>query len=89
MKTDEIKNEIYEMKKMRRKSWTERFEAGKYKYDFHKYETIIVFGESFYTGKISICKAEIDQTNSLENMVKFNDKSRRKSKKVTIKNKIV
>ena len=41
MKTDEIKNEIYEMKKMRRKSWTERFEAGKYKYDFHKYETIM------------------------------------------------
>ena len=36
-------------------------------------------GESVYSGKINIHDAEIDQTNLLGNMVKFNNKSRPKT----------
>ena len=38
------------------------------------------FGESIYSGKINIHKAQMDQTNLVENMVKFNNKSRPKTK---------
>ena len=41
---------------------------------------IISFFESIYTGKITIDAAEEDQRNLLENMVKFNNKSRQKNK---------
>ena len=36
--------------------------------------------ESMFAGKISIYKAEMDQTNLLENIIKFNNKSRPKTK---------
>ena len=45
-------------------------------YDFQQFETIRYFGDSIYTGKISIDEAEIDQTNLLDNIVDFNNKSR-------------
>ena len=38
------------------------------------------FGESIYAVKISIPEVEMDQTNLLENMVKFNNRSRPKTK---------
>ena len=38
------------------------------------------FVESIYTGKINIDEAEMDQTNLLENMVYFDNKSRPKNK---------
>ena len=38
------------------------------------------FGDSIYTGKIPIDERDIDQSNLLENMVKFNNKSRPKNK---------
>ena len=34
------------------------------------------FGESVYTGKINIDKAEMDQSNLLKTLVEFNEKSR-------------
>ena len=37
-------------------------------------------GDSIYTGKITIDERDIDQSNLLENMVKFNNKSRPKNK---------
>ena len=48
-----------------------------------------MFGDSIYTGKIHMDGAVIDQTNLLENMVKFNNKSRQKQEKVRIKNGIL
>ena len=39
------------------------------------------FSESIYTGKINIDEAEIDQSNLLENLVEFNDKSRSRTAK--------
>ena len=38
------------------------------------------FGESIYSGKSSIHEADMDQTNLLENMVQFSNKSRPKTK---------
>ena len=38
------------------------------------------FGESIFTGKINIDEAEMDQSNLIENMVKFDNKSRSRSK---------
>ena len=82
MRADAVKNEIYEIKK-----WGEKierkdleYEASKYKHDFQQYKTIRSLGQYIYAGKISIHEAEIDQTNLLENMVKFNNKPRPKTK---------
>ena len=91
MRTDEIKNEIYEIKKWEEKIKRKdlKYGKGKYKYDFKQYETRRSFGESIYAGKISIHDAEIDQTNLFKNMVKFNNKPRPNTKKVRIKNEIL
>ena len=43
-------------------------------------ETIRSFDGSLYTGKISIDETEIDQINRLENILKFNNKSKPKTK---------
>ena len=40
---------------------------------------MISFGESIYTGKINVNEAKIDQTNLLENIVKFDKKFRPRS----------
>ena len=37
-------------------------------------------GDNIYTGKINIDLVEMDQSNLLENMVEFKDKSRPKTK---------
>ena len=53
MRTNEIKNEVDEIKiweeKIKRKDLI--YKANKYKYDFQQYETIISFGESIHTAK--------------------------------------
>ena len=48
--------------------------------DFQQFETIRYryFCENIHTNKISIDEAEMDQTNLLENLVKFNNKTRPK-----------
>ena len=55
-------------------------------YDFQQYKMIRGFGESIFTGKINIDEAEMDQSNLIENMVKFNNKSRSRSKEDKEKN---
>ena len=49
-----------------------------YIYDFQQFEMIRSFGDNIYTGQISIDEAEMDQSNLLENMVQFNNKTRPK-----------
>ena len=67
-----------------------RFEIwNKYVFDFQLFETIRSFGDSIYHGKIHIKEAQKKQTNLLENIVNFSNKSRPRSKKVRIKNKIL
>ena len=79
MRTNEIKNEIYETEKWEDKIIREdlKYNAKSYTYDFKQYETISSFGESIYTRKASIVE---DQITLLKNLVEFNNKSRQKNK---------
>ena len=82
MGTDEIKNEIYQIKKYKEKIKREdlKYQTKKDTYDFQQYETVRSFGESIYTRKASIVEVEEDQTNLLENLVEFGNKSRLKQR---------
>ena len=82
MIANQIKNEIVEIKKQEEKVKGKdiKYEAKNYIYDFQQYETIRSVSESTYTGKGRRVEAEKDQSNLLEDMVEFNDKSRPRSK---------
>ena len=94
MRNDEIKNEIYEIKKWENKIKRKdlKYETSRYKFDFQQFETIRSFGDCIYNSKISKDEVEMEQTNPLENIVNFSNKSRPRSKKdknINIKNKIL
>ena len=57
-----------------------KYKTNKHLYDFQQFETIRSFGHSIYTGKINIQRAEMNQSNLLENIRKFNSKSKLKTK---------
>ena len=57
-------------------------------YDFQQFETSSSFVDSIYTGKISMDDAEMDQTNLLRNMVKFNKIPDQDQKKIRVLNEI-
>ena len=82
MRANEIKNKIHEVKKWEEKIKREdlKCKTKNYTYDFQQYETIRSFDESAYTRKAIIAEAEEDQSNLLENLVKFNNKSGPKKK---------
>ena len=82
MGTNEIKNKIDEIRR-----WEEKIKQKDLKYktnkhfcDLHTLETIKSFGDILYTGNINIDEAEMDQTNLLEYLLKFDNKSKPKSK---------
>ena len=82
MGTHEFQNEVDQIKnlgeKIKRKDL--KYKTNKQVYGFQQFETIRPLGDSIYTGKINIDKAVMDQANVLENMVKFDNKSRLKTK---------
>ena len=82
MRTDDINNEKFEIRKRKEKiKWKElKYKTNKYLYDFQQFEVIRFFGDSIYTGKINIDEAEMDQTNLLENMIKLSNKSKPKKR---------
>ena len=59
METNEIKNEIDEIKKWQKKVKQKdlKYETIKYIYDFQQYESIRSFGDSIYTPKANIAEA--------------------------------
>ena len=63
MRTNELKNEIYEVKnweeKIKRKNL--KYKTTNYIYNFQQNETMRSFDESIYTGKINIGEVEMDQ----------------------------
>ena len=75
---NEIKYEIYEIKNWENKIKQKdlRYETNRYRYDIQQSETVRSFGDSVYNGKIIIDEAEMEQTNLLENIVDFSNKSR-------------
>ena len=66
MRTNEIKNEIYEIKKwelkIKRKDLKCKKKNKNDTYDFQQYETIRYFGDNICTSKINIDETEMDQT---------------------------
>ena len=78
MRNSEIQNEMYKMKKFEGKIKRQdvKYKMNKYTYDFQQFEMIRSFSGNSYSGKISIDEADMDQSNLLENMVEFNNKSR-------------
>ena len=77
MRTNETKNEIYEIRK-----WEEvikredlKYETTKHRFDFQQFKTIRSFGESIYNGKINIKEAKLKQDILLENVLDFTNKS--------------
>ena len=81
MRTDEIKNEINDIKKWENKIKRKdlKYETNRYKFDFQQFETLRSFGDSIYNGKVRIDEAEMEQTNLLENIVNFSKKPLAKS----------
>ena len=82
MRIYEINDKINEIRK-----WEEEIKrkdlkckTNEYLFDFQQFETIRSFGDSIYTGKINIDEPEMDQSNLLENIVKFNNKFKPKTK---------
>ena len=65
-----------------------KYKTNKYLYNSQKFETIRSFGDSIYTGKINLDEDEMDRTNLLENMVKFNNKSKPEIKEGEYKRRI-
>ena len=65
VKNIEIKNEIDKIEQWEENiKWKDLiYKANKCKYDFQQCGSIRSFGESVYTDKIDIDKAEIDQSN--------------------------
>ena len=88
MRTNEIKTYIDKIRKqeekIKRKDF--KYKANKCLSDFQQFETMRSFGDSIYTFKINIDKAEMNQSSLLENMVKFNNKSKPKTKEGKAKN---
>ena len=77
MRTNETKNEIYEIRK-----WEEvikredlKYETTKHRFDFQQFKTIRSFGDSIYNGKINIKEAKLKQDILLENVLDFTNKS--------------
>ena len=78
MRTNEIKNEINDIKKceIKIKGKDLKYETKNYIYDFQQYDTIRTFGDNIYTAKINIDGSEMDQTNLSKNWEEFSVKSR-------------
>ena len=83
MRTDEIKNKINDIKKWEKKIKRKdlKYETNRYKFVFQRFETLRSFGDSIYNGKVRIDEAEMEQTNLLENIVNFSNKSKPRSKR--------
>ena len=87
MRNNETENEIDKLKKWEEKIKRKdlKYETKKYIYGFQQFGKIRSFGDNICTVRINIDEAEIDQINLLENMIKFNDKSRPKKRKKKIR----
>ena len=81
MRTDEIKNEINDIKKWENKIKRKdlKYKTNRYKFDFQQFEILRSFGDSIYNGKVRIDEAEMEKTNLIENIVNVSKKPLAKS----------
>ena len=76
MRTNEIKNELYDnggWKKKLEKKKKLKYETNKHLPDFQQLEKIRSFGESIISGRTTISEDDKDQSYLLENIVEFNN----------------
>ena len=89
--SDEAKKGINKILKIEKNVDREKlvYDAGKYKYDFTKFNTIRTFGEDIYNGKITLEEADEDQSDLTDEINEFTKKTRLKSDKKKRKREIV
>ena len=82
LESTEIKNEISELIKLEYKINRNDlvYESSKQVYDFIRFQTIRSFGDSIFTGKITLSEADKKQSNLLDDISNFNNKVRPGSK---------
>ena len=78
---DESKKELDKIEKIEKSIDREKlvYNASDYTYDFRNFRTIRTFGRDIYEGKISLEEADEDQSDLVDEIEKFNDKTRPKS----------
>ena len=77
---DESRNELNKIKEIEKNVDREKliYKPNKHTYDFRKYNTIRTFGEDIHDGKITLEEADQSQSDLLDEIKKFNDKTRPK-----------
>ena len=58
-------------------------------FDFQQFKTIKSFSESIVSGKVTISEADVDQSNLLENIMEYSNKSRPRREENKIKKEIL
>ena len=78
----ETKNEVDKIKQYEKKVNKNNmiYYSSKESFDFNAFKVIRSFGENIYSGKIVINKADQEQADLLEYILKFNSKARPKNK---------
>ena len=87
---DEGKEELNKILKIEKNVDREKlvYKASGNMYDFRKFQTIRTFGEDIYTGKITLEEADKNQSDLINEIENFNNKTRPKNyKKKTRKRK--
>ena len=89
--SDEAREDIDKILKIEKNVDREKlvYDAGKYKYDFTKFNAIRTFGEDIYNGKITLEEADEDQSDLTDEINEFTKKTRLKSDKKKRKREIV
>ena len=78
----EIKNELNKIKEYEKKVNRDNmiYYSSKEPFDFRMFKTIRSFGDDIYSSKITINEADQEQSDLVEYILNFNDKSRPKNK---------
>ena len=90
MRNNEIKSELDEITGWKKiNSNNLKYETNKHLHDFQNFKKITLFGVSKDSDKITISVVDEDQSNLLENIVEFNNKSRPTTKEDKMKKEIL
>ena len=88
---NDIKDELNEIKTIREKNDRNDliYETNKYTFNFQQLETIRSFGNSVFSGTVTLDKAYKKQSNLSENILLFNNRARPRSKPNKMKKEIL
>ena len=83
LNNNEAEKEIDKIKEIENSIDREKliYKSNKYTYDFRKFQTIRTFGKDIYEGKITLEEADKDQSDLLNDIKNFSDKTRPKNYK--------